>query len=57
MIYWPGSRRNKGTVYLGLLQGLEEERGYFSQAEIKSLTPKTWEIKRRDLADAGRRKQ
>jgi len=36
---------------------LEEEWGYFSQAEIESPKPKTREIKKRDLPYAGRRKQ
>jgi hypothetical protein len=43
------------TIYFGLIQGLEEEWGYFYQAEIESLRPKTWEIKKRDLPHAGRR--
>jgi hypothetical protein len=35
--------------------GFEDEWGYFSQAEIESLKPKTWEIKKKDLPYAGRR--
>jgi hypothetical protein len=29
------------TIYYGLVQGFEEEWGYFSQAEIERLKPKT----------------
>lgn len=43
------------TIWFGLVQGLEEEWGDFSQAEIESLTPHTWRIKRIDLPYAGRR--
>ena len=32
------------TIWFGLVQGFEEEWGYFSQAEIESLRPKTWKI-------------
>jgi len=44
------------TIWFGLVQGLEEEWGYFSQAEIESLKPKTWEIQKRDLPYSGRRR-
>jgi len=46
----------KDTIYFGLVQGFEEEWGYSSQAEIERLRPKTWEIARKDLVYAGRRK-
>lgn len=42
-------------IWFGFVQGLEEEWGYFSQAEIESLSPKTWEIKEIDLPHSGRR--
>ena len=45
----------KDTIYFGLVQGFEEEWGYFSQAEIGRLRPKTWEIPKKDLLYAGRR--
>ena len=45
----------KDTIYFGLVQGFEEEWGYFSQAEIESLKPNTWEIKKCDMPYAGRR--
>lgn len=44
------------TIYFGYVQGLEEEWGYFSQAEIESLRPKTWGIKKKDLPYSGRRR-
>lgn len=44
------------TIYFGLVQGFEEEWGYFSQAEIESLKPRTWEIKKADLPYSGRRR-
>ena len=44
------------TIYFGLVQGLEEEWGYFSQAEIESLRPKTWEIPKKNLPYSGRRR-
>jgi len=43
------------TIWFGYVQGLEDEWGYFSQAEIESLKPKTWEIRKKDLVYAGRR--
>ena len=43
------------TIWFGYVQGLEDEWGYFSQAEIESLRPKTWEIPRKNLVYAGRR--
>lgn len=44
------------TIYFGLVQGLEDEWGYFSQSEIESLKPRTWEIKKQDLPYSGRRR-
>jgi hypothetical protein len=46
----------KDTIYLGLVQGFDEEWGYFSQAEIENLRHKTWEIKKRDFPHAARRR-
>ncbi len=37
-------------------QGLEEEWGYFPQAEIERLKPITWEIRKKDLPYSGRRR-
>lgn len=44
------------TIWYGLVQGFEEEWGYFSQAEIESLRPKTWEIPKMNLPYSGRRR-
>lgn len=44
------------TIFYGLVQGLEEEWGYFSQAEIERLKPKTWEIPKKNLPHSGRRR-
>ena len=43
-------------IWYGLVQGFEEEWGYFSQAEIESLKPKTWEIPKKNLPYSGRRR-
>ena len=42
-------------IWFGYVQGLDEEWGYFSQAEIESLKPKTWEIPKENLHYSGRR--
>jgi len=47
----------RDTIWFGYVQGLEEEWGYFSQAEIERLRPRTWEIKKEDLVYAGRREK
>jgi len=47
--------RKDDIIWFGLVQGFEEEWGDFSQGEIESLAPKTWEIKSIDLPHAGRR--
>lgn len=43
------------TIWFGYVQGLEEEWGNFSQAEIESLGMKAWRIKDCDLPHSGRR--
>jgi len=43
------------TIWFGLVQGLEEEWGEFSEAEINSMGNMTWPIKKCDLPSAGRR--
>ena len=49
-------RGTPDTIYFGLVQGLEEEWGDFSEAEIKSLGPMmAWELKGGGLRCAGRR--
>ena len=43
-------------IYFGLVQGQEEELGYFSEGEILALGKyKVWEIKKKDLPFSGRR--
>ena len=46
-----------GNEYFGFVQGLEEEYGYFADAELKLLmsSGKVWEIKKPNLLIAGRR--
>jgi hypothetical protein len=44
------------TVFFGFVQGLEEEWGYFSLAELERLGPMAWEIPKKNLPHSGRRK-
>jgi hypothetical protein len=44
-----------GIMYFGLVQGFEEEYGYFVDAELRSMGHKVWPIKPQDLPHAGRR--
>ena len=43
-------------IYFGYVQGHEEEWGYFSETELKLLSPKIWEIPKRNLPWSGRRR-
>jgi len=43
------------TIYFGLVQGFEEEWGYFSKVELESLKPKVWKIPKKNLPWSGRR--
>lgn len=43
------------TIWFGFVQGLEEEWGYFSQAEIEGLGLKAWPIPAKNLHYSGRR--
>jgi len=43
------------VIWFGYVQGLENEWGYFSEAEIKGLGNMAWPIKPQDLPYAGRR--
>jgi hypothetical protein len=45
------------TLYFGLVQGFEEELGYFSESELNELIKDgmVWEILPQDLPDSGRR--
>ena len=53
--YWFATELNNDGYHFGYVQGFEEELGYFSEEELKSLYPKVWEIKSIDLPYAGRR--
>ena len=44
------------TIWFGFVQGLEEEWGDFSQAELESLKPRVWEIPEKNLPFSGRRR-
>jgi hypothetical protein len=43
------------VIWFGLVQGFEEELGYFSEAELKAAGAMVWEIKPQDLPCAGRK--
>jgi hypothetical protein len=45
------------TIFFGFVQGLEEEWGYFSLAELESLRPMVWEIPKKNLSYSGRRQK
>ena len=45
----------KDTIWFGFVQGLEEEWGDFSQAELEALKPRVWEIPPTNLPWSGRR--
>ncbi len=47
----------KDTIWFGLVQGIVEEWGSFSQAELEALYPRVWKIPQRSLAWSGRRGQ
>jgi hypothetical protein len=44
------------VIWFGFIQGLEEEWGEFSEAEIRALGNMAWPIKPQDLPHAGRRR-
>ena len=50
-----GQVHKDDIIYFGFVEGQFDEWGYFSKAEIESLKPKVWEIKKQDLPYAGRR--
>lgn len=43
------------TIWFGFVQGLEEEWGSWSQAEIEQCAGKIWEIPKKNLPFSGRR--
>lgn len=53
--YWFATELNNDGYHFGLVQGFEQELGYFSEDELNSLSPKIWEINNIDLPHAGRR--
>ena len=53
--YWFGVEKVDDDRWFGFVQGLEEEWGYFSEAELKSLGAKVWEIPSKNLSFSGRR--
>ena len=51
-----GGRVYRGDqIWFGLVQGMEQEWGYFSEAELMSLRGKVWEIPQEALCYSGRR--
>ncbi|MBI4392719.1 MAG: hypothetical protein HY556_02840 [Euryarchaeota archaeon] len=56
-VYVVEGREVPGREYFGLVQGQEEEWGYWTTAEMDPLMErgKVWEIKKHDLPCAGRR--
>ncbi len=50
-----GKVAKNDTIWFGYVQGIYEEWGYFSQAELESLKPKVWEIPQKNLPWSGRR--
>ena len=52
-----GKVHENDTIFFGFVQGQFDEWGYFSKAELESLKPKIWEIKKQDLVYSGRRWQ
>jgi hypothetical protein len=55
MSLFPNGKEVPDTIWFGYVQGLEDEWGYFSQAEIEHLNPFAWEIPKKNLAYSGRR--
>jgi hypothetical protein len=55
--YWFGVEETEPGLWFGLVQGFEEEWGYWSMAEMEPLIKqwKVWPIKPQDLPHAGRR--
>lgn len=39
----------KDTIYFGFVIGICPEWGYFSEAELRSLSPLVWEVKKSDI--------
>ena len=52
--YWFSFEEVEPGFHFGLVQGIEDELGYFSEAELNKI-PTIWRIKKTDLPYAGRR--
>lgn len=52
--YWFAFEEPEPGLYFGLVQGFEEELGYFSEEEL-NLPRYIWKIKKRDIPYSGRR--
>jgi len=52
--YWFGVEQTAPGMWFGLVQGFEDEWGYFSETELKSHR-NIWKIKPCDLPYSGRR--
>lgn len=50
-----GKEYPNDVIYFGFVQGFDDEWGYFSKAELETMSNKVWEIKPQDLPFAGRR--
>lgn len=52
--YWFSFEETEPGLHYGLVQGLYNELGYFSEDELKTVST-IWRIKKHDLPYAGRR--
>jgi len=53
--YWFATEETEPGLFFGLVQGQEEELGYFSLSELRANAPRVWEIPQVYLASSGRR--
>jgi len=53
--YWFATEETEPGLFFGLVQGFEEEIGYFSLRELMENAPKVWEIPQDNLVWSGRR--
>lgn len=50
-----GRVHNRDQIWFGFVQGIEEEWGDFSQAELESMKPRVWELPQKSIIYSGRR--
>jgi len=50
-----GKTYKNDKIWFGYVQGQEEEWGYFSEAELKSLGNRVWKLPSKSLSYSGRR--